>query len=526
MSTAAGGGRVSTAAGGGRISTAAGGSRISTTAGGDLILTLDAGTSSAKAVVFDREGAIHGQSSRSWRPRCPAALKPFGREFDPHDALSAIIEAARAATSRLDPERIAVVSATGQRIACAFCDENLRTLYLGPNRDVRGLLAPPNPTLEDPRLYALTGQWPAFLFAPARLHWFAVERPELRQRIRYILGSPSWLALQLCGRLSAEPSIAASLMCMDVLRGCPAGEVLSALELPPDALGPMHRSTDVLGPVSDAVASALAIPRGTPVVVAGADTQLALLGAGHYEQGVAVVAGSSAPVIAISERPEFHDAGRRWVGRHVHPARFTLEANAGEMGTMHRFLLELLGLGSGPSAYASYEMLAASSPAGSRGALSHLGPRAFDLGQINTGRPAGILLPFGETTQVSVGRADVARSYLESCAFAVRANLELLGPAAGKPTLTLLGGMGRSRLFAQILAAVLDRAIWAAPPSASGRGAAICAAVAKGWWTTVEEACARMVPGGETLRPDSAHREVYDGAYERWQENEAHLEKM
>ena len=200
--------------------------------------------------------------------------------------------------------------------------------------------------------------------------------------------------------------------------------------------------------------------------------------------GTALVAGGSAPLLRVMDRPARDPRMRLWTNPHVHAERWLLEANVGEMGTRHRWMLETLGadLMREADPWAAYDALAEEAPIGALTASAHIGPRPMDLRALNTGRPAALLLPFGETTALGPGRAELMRAYLESCAFAVRAAGDWIDEVAGRDDgpLTLVGGMARSHLFARILASALRREIVVGPAEASARGAAACAAVAAG----------------------------------------------
>ncbi len=176
--------------------------------------------------------------------------------------------------------------------------------------------------------------------------------------------------------------------------------------------------------------------------------------------------------------------------------------------------------------WAAYDALAEEAPIGALTASAHIGPRPMDLRALNTGRPAALLLPFGETTALGPGRAELMRAYLESCAFAVRAAGDWIDEVAGRDDgpLTLVGGMARSHLFAQILASALRREIVVGPAEASARGAAACAAVAAG---LASDPCALGQREASTrVAPDEDDAEDYDDAFERWMEREAQLEEF
>ena len=93
------------------------------------------------------------------------------------------------------------------------------------------------------------------------------------------------------------------------------------------------------------------------------------------------------------------------------------------------------------------------------------------------------------------GRAHVARAILESIAFVVRRNVEVLEDLGVHiPEIRALGGGARSRLWKQIEADVTKRPVLTTrQPDAATLGAAILAGVGLGRYASAEEAAEKMV---------------------------------
>ena len=103
--------------------------------------------------------------------------------------------------------------------------------------------------------------------------------------------------------------------------------LLDALQLPPSLVPPAVVDGFVV--VEPAGGDGIALP----VVLAGADTQCALLGMGAFAPGDAgVAAGWSAPVQLVTANATLDPLMRTWAGVHVVPDRWVIESNAGETG--------------------------------------------------------------------------------------------------------------------------------------------------------------------------------------------------
>jgi xylulokinase len=113
------------------------------------------------------------------------------------------------------------------------------------------------------------------------------------------------------------------------------------------------------------------------------------------------------------------------------------------------------------------------------------------------------------------GRAHVARAILESIAFVVRRNIEVLEElGVAIPEIRALGGGARSRLWKQIEADVTKRPVLTTrQPDAATLGAAILAGVGLGRYTSAQEAAEDMVQIDETFEPRPGTIDLYDETY-------------
>lgn len=127
-------------------------------------------------------------------------------------------------------------------------------------------------------------------------------------------------------------------------------------------------------------------------------------------------------------------------------------------------------------------------------------------------------LPVGDLTLSAIGSGNLsdagrrsahARAVVEGLAFAVRANAEQTREAANKHSFTpdqetrshvgMSGGITRSRFWNQLVADVLGQPVWVLKsPEATGIGAAICAGVAAGLFTSLPQGVEVIAACGTT----------------------------
>lgn len=475
---------------------------------GPSVLVLDAGTSGFRASVYDLEGERLASREASWTMRVDPAAAPFGKLYDADAMWSAVHTATQAVLAATDASAVRAIAVTGQRIACAFLDAAGETLYLGPNADVRAFAGADLSDLDADAIYARYARFPPWMYAPARLRWFESAQPEVHARIARVVSLAGWLRARLGARTHViDATLGADLLAVDADgQRAPIDSRVDATAWPALVHATEAGETVDAWGLKDVVVSA-----------GVADTQAALLGVD--EPTDLLVGGGSAPLIRPSAT-RVHDPKRRlWVSPAIDG--HALEVNLGEMGTMHAWLRQLLGLDS----FEALDALAAEAPIGCRAMSAHLGPRAMDLRALNTARPAATWMPFGAAMDARPpGRAELARAYLESCAFAARAGREWLDAVcAPVGPMTIVGGMAQTVALPGMLAGTLDEPVRRGPADATARGAARLAAVAAGLVPDLA-ASAAMARGGETVEP--ADTDEYEEAYERWLDREEQLEEL
>jgi autoinducer 2 (AI-2) kinase len=489
----------------------------------DLLLALDAGTGAGRAVLFDAVGSLVAGAYEEWGYR-PVDGVPLAQEFDPAAMWQTFTRLCRGVLAKAEVSGAAVagISTTSQRGGFVFLDARGEEIYGGPNLDQRPQL---NPLFHDQafldRLVRLSGQGvrPARLIT--RLVWFAEARPGFFARVAGVLGLNDWLCYRLTGVRRAEPSQACFSGLFDVARGEWATELLEIFGLPPALFPPVSWAGEVQGEVTEEAARETGLRPGTPVVTGLGDTQAALVGSGTLEPGrVAAVAGTTAPLQMVTDRPVVDPTGLAWTACFTRPDRWVIEANCGLTGLGLRWLRDLLA----EPDYGFVDQALDHIPPGSRGLLNYLG-----------GRPASpyILAP-GWLDEVAVhgadrtGRGELTRSLCEGIAYAARANLDRLASLTGRrpDRLVWSGGMAKNRRLAQLVASVLGLSVEVHPGEVSARGVAACAAAglavasgsAPGAVPDLTAAAERLRQPADLVEPDPALYRTYEPLYQTWLE--------
>jgi sugar (pentulose or hexulose) kinase len=497
----------------------------------EYVLAIDVGTGSIRCLVTDLLGRQVALASQPWSYQTPEELALMGHEFQPEELWQTLCQIIRRALAEagINPEHIRGISATSQREGAVFLDKKGRELYAGPNIDLRALFE--GIAIDDEfgdEVYSLCGHKPSFMLIPAKLRWFRINQPEVYGQISSVLSISDWIAYRLTGELACELSSACELGLVDIKRRLWCDKLVERLNLPGSIYPRLGNAGSQVGAVSVQAAAETGLVAGTVVALGAADSQSGLLGLGVSQPGqVGVVAGWSAPVQLVTERPLSDAAGRVWTSCHALERLWILESNAGEAGNAYRWLKENLLGDESQEGYALMEQMAQSVPLGAEGTLALLGPDVMNMGRLGL-RWGGFLFPLPLSFS-QISRGHLVRAALENLCFAIKANYAQLEEISetGLGPVSLGGGLARSRVLPQMLADVLDRPVLLPKlTEVSALGAAMCAATGAGLYSSLTEAVLAMKGEQHCFEPDVGNAAEYAEYYQKWRVAARRLEEL
>ena len=483
-------------------------------------LALDVGTSSIHCLLDDPLGppiATAGAPMRSFRPEGQSSL---AREFDPEAALDTIGQLTRRVLKEggVRKDEVSAIGLTSQRQGVVFLDDQGKELYCGPNLDLRALFEGAAMDEQAGReVYATTGHFPSLLLAPARLKWFRGNLPSIYERTGAILTIAGWLAYRLTGRLMSEAALEAETGLLDVNKRQRCPSLMEKLGVATCLLPCLPEGGVPVGALENPMAELWGLRPGTPVVLAGPDTQCGLLGMGLVREGQAgAVIGWSGAVQLLTSQPCHDERMRTWVGLYPLEGLWVAESNLGDAGNSYRWLKDTL-LGA-ETPFEEAEELAQGASAASEGGVALLGPAPLSASKTGY-RMGGLLFPtpinFQETS-----RGQLFRAALENVAFSAKANLDILLEVTGLDTqpLYLGGGMASSRTLANTIARVLGVPVRRSRlGNVSARGAAMIARAAADPSTRLTEIAEAVANDFEELEPGTASEIAqYQEYYQQW----------
>ena len=309
----------------------------------ELLMAIDAGSGGGRAVVFNQKGEIKARAYRAWGYKSAPGMEIICQEFDAEEYWRKICECTKEVLGKIDPKNLKAVSSTSQRQGCLFLDRDNSVLYAGPNRDVRGIIYAME--LEEQmgkeRVCNITCRWPTWMFVPSRLRWFQEEQPEVRKKVSSVLMINDWILFMLSGEKVAEPSNASETMLYDLHKKEWSDELLETIGLPKSAMPKVQEPGSVAGKVTEKAEKETGIPKGTLVVVGGADSQAALVACQQTKpMQLGLVAGTTLPVMMSIDKPFVDPACKLWSECHMFDGLYIVESQAGDAGKIFRGYVE------------------------------------------------------------------------------------------------------------------------------------------------------------------------------------------
>ncbi|HEY3837940.1 MAG TPA: glycerol kinase GlpK [Bryobacteraceae bacterium] len=480
-----------------------------------FVLSLDEGTSSARAALYDRAGARIAMESDPIHCRYP---QPGWVEQDAEDIWRSQLAAAKATIARaaIDIKEITAIGITNQRETTVVWDRRTGA-PVGPAivwqcRRTAERCAELARSSDAALIESRTGLVIDAYFSASKIAWILDHTPGVRERARngeLAFGNiDTWLLWKLTHGATHATDItnASRTMLMNLERGAWDDDLLRIFDVPKSLLPEIVPSSGVM-------AEAAADIFGRPIPIAGiaGDQQAALAGQACFRAGLAkntYGTGCFALIHSGSRVP--HSANRllgtRAAGLGKEPA-FAVEGSVFIAGAAIQWLRDQLGII--PNAAESEPV--ALSVAGNNGV--YFVPAFTGLGAPHWNADARGLI-CGMTRDTN--RAHLVRAALESIAYQTRELIDAMEADAGAPLeeLRVDGGASANNFLMQFQADILGRRIVRpADIETTALGAAYLAGLATGFWSGYEELQSFWKADRvfEPAMKDADRKELFDG---------------
>ncbi|WP_207724184.1 glycerol kinase GlpK [Oscillibacter hominis] len=455
----------------------------------DYILSLDQGTTSSRAILFDRRGEIVSKAQYPFHQIYP---QPGWVEHNPLEIWAterrAMAEAVRSAHA--DPHSIAGIGITNQRETTILWDRKTgkpiynaivwqcrRTAALCDQLKAQGLAE---------QVAETTGLLIDAYFSGTKIKWILDAIPGARARAErgeLLCGTvDSWLIWNLTGQHVTDYSNASRTMLFDIRRLCWDESLCHALGIPMAMLPRPVDSCQCYGRVKPGLAE-LEDFAGIPVCGSAGDQAAALFGQGCFQSGQAknTYGTGCFTLMNVGETPVRSRAGLvtsvAWsIGGRT---TYALEGSVFNAGSTIQWLRDELGLiSSAPECDRLAESVRDSGGVFVVPAFTGLGAPYWDM----YARGAMVGLTRGTT------KAHIARAVLDSIAYQVADLISAMRQDLPVTCLRVDGGASVSDILMQTQADLLrisvDRPVMV---ETTAFGAAALAGLASGLWRDQEE---------------------------------------
>ncbi len=451
----------------------------------NYILALDQGTTSSRAILFDRNGDISRSAQQEFRQIYP---QPGWVEHDPADIWRSQLEVARQVVS--DPAEIAAIGISNQRETTLIWDRRsgqpIHNAIVWQDRRTAALCDELKAEGFDETILRHTGLVTDAYFSGTKVAWLLENVPGARERAEageLAFGTvDSYLVWRLTGGALhiTDVSNAARTMLFDIHRGDWADAILQRLDIPRALLPEVRPCSQIYGESKPSLLGA-----AIPIAGMAGDQQAATFGQAAYQAGMTKNTYGTGCFMLMNTGGAPQQSANNllttiaWqVGDE--PRQYALEGSIFMAGAAVQWLRDEVGL----IEHAAESEAVASSIAGTDGvyvvpAFVGLGAPYWD--QYARGTIVGL-------TRGS-GRAHIVRATLEAIAYQTRDVVAAMSADAGLSldSLRVDGGAVANGFLMQFQADILGVPVLRpAITETTALGAAYLAGLASGFWDSQE----------------------------------------
>jgi xylulokinase len=488
-----------------------------------LLLGVDLGTTAIKCAAYRPNGTPVASASREYRlltPEPAAVEVPVATYWEAFSA--AIRDVLRSPDVSAGAIHSLGISAQGETLVPVTGDgtpvrDAIVWLDSRPAEEADVLAS----HFEPGEFYEITGQpemlptWPA-----AKILWLSRHEPGAFAQTRRFALLEDYFVWRLTGEWVCEGSLVTSTGYWDFRKKSWSKEMLALIGVGVDQLPDLVEPGTAVGQVRPPVAVEIGLSTSTMVCTGALDQACGAIGAGNITPGqFSENTGAAIALCATLDGPRLDPEGRMPCHYHGLADRYMFHTFTSG-GIVLRWFRDQFGDAEKSVAAAAgqdpYDLLIAEAERiapGAEGLLAvpHLqGAMAPESNPAARGALIGLSLRHG--------RGHVARAILESVAFVVRRNVEVLESLGIQiPEILAIGGGARSGLWKQIEADVTGRPVRTTrEPDAAALGAAILGGSGSGRFGDVSDLVSAMVRPAGYFEPDPGRARFYDELYQAY----------
>ena len=483
-----------------------------------MLCGIDVGTTGVKALVFDEKGTPLFNSYRAYK----IEVLPDGTRLLKASELWQKTKESFAEAAKYAKGELAAVCADsfGEAFVALdagdeiICDPMLFTDRWGEKEYFEA--EKKTSALEIAKICALPLS-PSYSLS--KILYLKTQRPRVYEKIARILLIQDFINFMLCGECAADYSTAGRTMFFDV-RSCQwSGELISRFGLEKNHFSKPQPMGSIVGTLRKNLALELGIKGTVKVIVGGHDQPVNAIGAGLQPGHVVNSMGTSECITPLTQTvlPETFISSKGIPSELLWDKdKFCCLAYNPSAGLLIQWLVSVFGQESSPAIF--------DKNVPDRPTTIMVQPYLMGSGtpyMDSSARMAFTGIDYGTT------KYELYRAVLEGLVLDQRLNISiLLNEKIAIERLIAVGGGSNSRPWLQIKSDILQIPVSTLTVKEAGAlGCAVLCAAACGIYGSIEEAAAAMSHIGETIMPNTTHKEFYDEKFELYRKLHEHLQK-
>ncbi|MDA9131313.1 FGGY-family carbohydrate kinase [Gammaproteobacteria bacterium] len=485
-------------------------------------LSIDNGTQSVRAIVFDGQGQLIAKSKIDIEPYF-SNQKGWAEQHADY-FWDSLCQACQELWLKLPipKESIVAVSVTTQRATVVPMGKDNQPLRPAISwLDQRQVETKPKLGKLESALMSLIRAKPLvdLMHSQAEANWIEQNEPDIWQQVHKFLLLSGYHNYKLTGQYNDAIASSVGFVPFEYKTQQWADEKdwkWRAMPIRSEMLPKVSPAGSVLGEITAAAADATGIPEGLPLIASGSDKACEVLGTGCIDNETGSLSYGSLATLNITsdkylEAIPFYPA---YPG--VIPNTFNIEMMVQRGYWMVSWFKKEFGLQEEQSAAnqdlspeSLFDELLAKVPAGCEGLMlqPYWSPSNGDGPETR-----GAVIGFNEDHT----RAHLYRAMIEGLTYALREGKELLEKKSGKPIsrLVVSGGGSQSDQIMQITADIFGMTVLRPHTfETSSLGAAIASAVGIGLYPDFSTAVDKMTHSGDSFEPIDANKVIYSDLY-------------
>ncbi len=487
-------------------------------------MSIDAGTGSIRAVIFDEQFNQISISQYEWEHLSEDGVSG-SMNFDWENNWELTKRCIKEALTKIDKSQLKAITSSSMREGIVLYDKDKKELFAVANVDSRAKEQIRKLDIQlEKEFYKISGQTFA-LGAIPRIMWLKENHPNIYDKVAYISMLSDWILFKLTGEIAVEPSNAGTSGIFSLKDRNFAPFMMEKVGLKSDIFPKVIESGEVLATISSEIANEFSIPKTVVAVMGGGDVQLGTVGLGVVNDGdVAVLGGSFWQQLVNIKEPLTHPNMDIRVNPHSISGMYQAEAITFFSGIVMRWFRDVFcesekieAKKRGIDTYALLEELASTVPAGSYGVLPIFSDRMI-YGKWYHASPSFLNLSL-DTTKSS--KYVLFKSLQENACVVSSINLENVFNFTNRRSEEIIfsAGASKGKLWSQTLADVSGyRVKVPLIKEATSLGGAFLSSIACGSYSNLDEIIKNFIKIEAVYEPDLSKKSIYDELKYKWSE--------